>query len=216
MNYYLNETYFFDYSSDEIRSHLELAIHTSESLRDKVIHWYNYVRDTWVYDPHHIYLHKSQYRASAIANRKSAHCIDKSILFIAGMRAIGIPTRLHLAKVKNHISAERLIEKFGTDELAPHGYTSSYINDKWTKASPIFDKNLCKYLNVDTLEYNGSEDSIFQEFSKSGKKFMEYVEDYGAYADVPIEYIFEIMQTEYPTFKGNFSKVENPGSVFII
>ena len=62
-----------------------------------------------------------KYRASIIAQRNTGNCVDKSIILIASLRALGIPARLHLGKVKNHIAVERLIEKLGSNELTPHG-----------------------------------------------------------------------------------------------
>lgn len=197
---YTRETYTFDYSSENFQTHLDAAINNSTSDQEKLSAWYLYVRDTWAYDPYTIYLKEEKYKASSICERKACHCIDKTILFVSGLRAIGIPARIHLAKVKNHIAAERLIKKIGTDELAPHGFAGVYYDGKWTKASPIFDANLCRFLNVDVLEYDGTEDSIFQEFDKEGKQFMEYLEDYGMYEDLPFERIKDIMASEYPLY----------------
>lgn len=196
----LKETDILDYNSEIIQRHLQKATHTETTTQGKLIAWYLYVRDTWTYDPFTIYLNREKYVTSDIAQRKSAHCIDKSLIFISGARSMGIPARLHLAKVKNHIAAERIIQKVGTDELAPHGYVDIYFNNKWTKASPIFDKNLCKYLNVDPLDYDGNEDSIFQEYAKDGGRFMEYLEDYGSYDDLPLQRIKEIMMDVYPGY----------------
>ena len=195
---YTEETYYLNFTDKVFQEIFQKAIEGCNSDKERLKQWYLYVRDNWIYDPYTLYLTKEKYRASDIVTRKSGHCIDKSILFISGLRALNIPSSIHLAKVKNHISAERIIEKIGTDELSPHGYAGVYFEGKWTKASPIFDSNLCQYLNVYTLEYDGTEDSIFQEFNKEGAQFMEYLEDYGEYADVPFENIKEILAREYP------------------
>lgn len=197
---YLKETYFFDYNSTQIQEHLNKAIAGQITDNGRLTAWYLYVRDQWSYNPYKIYLNKKNYRASEIAERKSGHCIDKSIIFISGARAMNIPATLHLAKVKNHISAERITEKYGTDELAPHGFADVYFNGQWTKASPIFDQPLCKHLNVAPLDYDGTKDSIFQEFDKEGGQFMEYLEDYGSFDDVPVKRIQEIMLKVYGSY----------------
>lgn len=199
-NTFLEETYYLDYTQANFETHVQEATKDCTYDQERLIAWYLYVRDQWAYDPCTIYLEDEKYKASSICERKACHCIDKTILFMSGLRALGIPCRMHLAKVKNHISAERVIEKFGSDELAPHGYAGVYWNGNWTKASPIFDANLCRFLNVDTLEYDGTEDSIFQEFDKKGEQFMEYLEDYGAYDDVPMQRIKDIMAAEYPKY----------------
>lgn len=199
-NKFLEATFYFDYNSEGIQKHLKKVINVQKGVQEKLVAWYLYVRDNWAYDPYTIFLSPEKYKASSIIKRNEAHCIDKTTVFVTGLRAMGIPSRIRLAKVKNHISAERIIEKLGTDELAPHGYAEVYFNEKWTKASPIFDANLCRFLNVDTLAYNGMKDSVFQEFDKEGGRFMEYLEDYGPFADLPFERIKEIMAMEYPKF----------------
>lgn len=70
--------------------------------------------------------------------------MDKSIVLIVCLRALGIPARIHLAKVKNHIGVERLTEKFGTNELTNHGMVNVYIDGKWLKISPAFNASMCK------------------------------------------------------------------------
>jgi hypothetical protein len=67
---------------------------------------------------------------------------------IAGFRALGILARLQLGKVKNHIGVVRLTEKFGTNELIPHGMVNVNLNNRWLKVSPAFNKSLCRMYNV--------------------------------------------------------------------
>ena len=110
------------------------------------------------------------------------------------------------AKVKNHIATERLEQFLQTNELVPHGIVELYLNEKWVKCTPAFNKSLCDKLGVDVLEFDGENDSIFQEYDRKGAVFMEYLEDYGHYDDVPIGFIEKIMRQYYPHIfdeKGN-------------
>ena len=50
------------------------------------------------------------------------------------------------------------------------------------------------------MEFDGQNDSVFQEFDKEGGVFMEYLEDYGNFADVPFDLIFNLMKQHYPHF----------------
>lgn len=52
--------------------------------------------------------------------------------------------------------------------------------------------------NVGALDFNGTEDSIFQEFNKDQTKFMTYVEDYGSFQDLPFDFIKETFKNNYP------------------
>ncbi len=202
---YLEETYYFDYNTESIQNIIKDLKESTLTQKEKAKQLYLKIRDLWRYDPYLIHLTKEGYKASVIAEKNSGHCIDKSILLIACLRGLGIPARIHLAKVKNHIGVERLIEKFGTNELTPHGMVNIFLNDKWLKASPAFNKELCEKCNVEPLEFDGEQDSMFQEFNKEGSVFMEYLEDYGHFDDVPLGFIFNNMKEHYPEIVEKYS-----------
>lgn len=202
---YLASTYYFDYKEPEIQQIIRKFQTKVLTDKDKAKQLYLKIRDNWRYDPYRISFDKNSYKASVIANRKDGHCIEKSILLIACLRGLNIPARIHLAKVKNHIGVERLIEKFGSNEMTPHGMVNIYLDGKWLKASPAFNIELCKKCNVEPLDFDGENDSIFHEFDKNGNKFMEYLEDYGYFEDVPTEFIFENFKTNYPNIYKNLN-----------
>lgn len=192
------ETYFFDYSHPVIQKLIAPYKESSLSDKEKAVNLYLKVRDGWRYNPYDISFNKEKLKASSIAQKDHGHCIDKAILYIAGLRGLGIPAKLHLAKVKNHIAVERLTEKFGTNELTPHGMVDVYLNGKWIKATPAFNATLCERTGVAPLPFDGEQDSIFQEYNTEGSKFMEYLEDYGSFSDVPLAFIEQNMRTNYP------------------
>lgn len=66
------------------------------------------------------------------------------------------------------------------------------------KSSTAFNKELCKKFNVDVLDFDGTEDSVFQEYTKQNYKFMEYLEDYGHFEDVPLQFIIDTFKATYP------------------
>ncbi len=195
---YLTSTYYFDYETDEIQELVKELKTDILTKKEKAKRIYNKIRDEWRYDPYTLSFVKEGYVASTIAKKPKGHCIDKSILLITCLRALGIPARIHLAKVKNHIAVERLTEKFGTNELTPHGMVNLCLDDKWLKVSPAFNESLCKMCNVAPLEFDGDNDSIFQEYNNEGNEFMEYVEDYGHFEDVPLDFIFNNVKEHYP------------------
>lgn len=200
---YLSPTYYFDYETNEIQEIVGEFKIDALTLKEKAKLLYLKVRDSYRYDPYYLNFSKGHFRASNLAKQSKGHCIDKSIILIAGLRALGIPARIHLAKVKNHIGVERLTEKFGTNELTPHGMVDLQLNKKWLKASPAFNKSLCRMCNVEPLEFDGVNDSFFQEFNNEGKEFMEYLEDYGHFEDVPLDFIITNAKEHYPHIFGN-------------
>lgn len=201
-------TFYFDYESDEIKDFVKEFRSDTISKKEKAKRLYLKVRDTYRYDPYSLSFLKEHYRASYLVTQKKGHCIDKSIILIAGLRSLGIPARLHLAKVKNHIGVERLVEKFGTNELTPHGMVDLLLNDKWLKVSPAFNESLCAMCNVEPLDFDGENDSMFQEFNNEGMEFMEYLEDYGYFEDVPIDFMETNARAHYPHIFGEDKNIK--------
>lgn len=198
MDQYLKTTYYFDHEEESIQSlinDLKTAKYTS---RERAILIYEKVRDEWLYDPYTISLSKDNYKSSEIAERASGNCVEKSVLLISCLRALGIPARLHLGKVKNHLAVDRLMEKFGTNELTPHGMVNVYLNDQWLKMSPAFNSSLCKRFNVEPLSFDGITNSYLQQYNSEGSKFMEYTADYGFFEDVPVEFMVQNIKENYP------------------
>ncbi|PCI34076.1 MAG: transglutaminase [Flavobacteriaceae bacterium] len=197
---HIKETYYFDYSSDIIQEIVKKLDKTAgESDLDYAVKAYTFVRDFWTYYPYRFSLKKEDWKSSKIASQKEGHCLDKSIILISILRAKNIPARLGLSRVKNHIAVAQIIEKFGSDELVPHGYVEIYLEGKWVKATPAFNKELCQKLGVHALDFDGETDAVFQEFdAKCANSFMEYLEDYGTFDEVPLEYMFKLMCDTYP------------------
>ncbi|MGB9629851.1 MAG: transglutaminase, partial [Thermodesulfobacteriota bacterium] len=104
-------------------------------------------------------------------------------------RACGIPSRIGLADVRNHLTTHQLLEFIGTDLFVYHGFVEFYLEGKWVKATPAFNRTLCERHHVPPLEFNGREDSLFQPYNLKNQKFMEYVAFHGVYADVPVDQI---------------------------
>ena len=199
---YLDSTYFLDFEDQLIQKIIAEFDSEVLSQKEKAIGLYLKIRDGWRYDPYSISLKKEHYKASNIASKSSGNCVDKSVLLVACLRALSIPARIHLGKVKNHIAVERLIEKFGSNELTPHGMVNVQLNGKWLKMSPAFNKELCERFKVEPLDFDGENDSFLQQYNIEGSLFMEYTEDYGFFEDVPVEFMKQNVQEHYPHIFG--------------
>jgi transglutaminase-like putative cysteine protease len=165
---------------------------------------YHAIRDGYRYNPWEVSLTQDGYRASAVVDRtfqRGGHCIDKALLLAAGARALGIPSRLHFANVRNHIGTAKLSAKLGTDLLVFHGYAELFLEGRWVAATPAFNRELCAHLQVPPLEWDGRSDAIFQAYSPDGTRFMEYVQDHGTFPDVPFALMMSEWARHYPSLK---------------
>lgn len=199
----INPTVHLDYLSAEVNTFLLNLPLEGKTEKDKVILIYNKVRDYFLYDPYKLDLRADELVASKILLKKRAWCVEKSIVMAACLRKIGIPCKLGYANVVNHIGTEKLSVLLKSKTIACHGYVNMFLDGKWVKATPSFDKRICKLLKVSPLDFNGEEDSLFQEF-RANEKFMEYEKYLGEYYDVPVNMINQEMKNNYPhLFKEN-------------
>lgn len=156
------------------------------------------VRDGIKYDPYVDYNDREIYRASSVLARGASYCVGKASLYAALCRAAGIPARIGLADVKNHLATPRLIEAVGTDLFAYHGFVEVMPRETWVKATPTFNVTLCQKLGVPTLDFSGDQDALLQPFDSSGREFMSYVAQHGTFFDVPVKFLIGEMRRLYP------------------
>lgn len=159
---------------------------------------YYAVRDGFRYDPYAFSGTTAHLAASAVVEAGSGFCIPKAALLAATARAVGIPARLGFADVKNHLTSPRLMEMMGTDEFVYHGYTELWLDGRWIKATPAFNRSLCDKAGIQPLEFDGVSDSIFHPLDISGRTHMQYLRDHGSRADVPVEEILAAWRGAYP------------------
>ena len=166
--------------------------------RSRAVALFYAIRDRFPYDPYRIDLGPEAMRASALLERESGFCIPKAMLLAAGARVWGIPSRLGFADVRNHLTTEKLRRAMGGNLFVFHGFAELYLDGRWIKATPAFNRSLCEKFGVAPLEFDGRHDSLFQESDVEGNRFMEYVADRGHYADLPLEELCRVLEEAYP------------------
>ena len=164
---------------------------------EKVVAIYYAVRDQIRYDPYRIDLTVDGLKASTTLKAGYGWCVSKAVLLAACCRSMRIPARLGFADVRNHLSTARMRERMKTDIFYWHGYTEMLVEGNWVKATPAFNVELCKRFNLLPLEFDGRTDSLYHPFDASGNKHMEYVNQRGTYADVPISEIIQTFREKY-------------------
>lgn len=165
---------------------------------EKARRLYTAVRDEILYDPYVNYASPDVYRASACLRAGRGFCIGKAALLAAAARALGIPSRVGFADVRNHLATPRLLDLVGGDVFTWHGYTALYLDGRWVKATPTFNLWLCQRFGVRTLDFDGKNDALFHPFDSNGRRHMEYLRYHGEFADVPAERIMAAFRVNHP------------------
>lgn len=166
--------------------------------REKAIALYYAVRDRIRYDPYAIDLTDQGLKASTALLAGRGWCVPKAALLAAVCRAAGVPAKVGFADVKNHLSTERLRQTMQTDVFYWHGYTAILLDGAWVKATPAFNIELCEKFQLQPLDFDGREDSIYHPFDLNGNRHMEYLNLRGEMADVPADTLRSEFARLYP------------------
>jgi transglutaminase-like putative cysteine protease len=156
------------------------------------------VRDGVRYTAYNLDLRPEALRATHVLAEGRGWCVSKSVLLAALCRAERIPCRLGYANVRNHMATAKLLEVMGTDVFYYHGYNEVYLRGKWVKATTAFNRTLCDKARVGHLDFDGVRDSIYHPYDLAGHRYMEYLHEYGAFADVPYRELVAKFREVYP------------------
>jgi len=203
MKQYLTPTEFLDSDHDSVRAYAEKNTVGASNDIERAIKLYYAVRDDFQYDPYQLDLRRESLRASKLLTKKRGYCVEKAVLLAAAARSVGIPSRLSFYIVRNHIATEKLAKALEKDYLVFHGAAEMFLDGKWVKATPAFNRRLCDFLGVDAIEFDGTSDAIFQEYDRKGNVFMEYLHDYGAFEDMPYQMFLDELDKHYPHITNN-------------
>lgn len=195
---YLAATPYIDSDNETVRALAREIAGDELDAKAKAVKLYYAVRDRFLYDPYSIEISPDGMRASGVIGRGKGFCVNKALLLCALARAEGIPARIGLADVKNHLATERLLQLMGTDIFYYHGFSELFLDGKWVKATPAFNLALCEKFRVLPLDFDGETDSIFHAFDADDRRHMEYVADRGSFADLPFEELHAAMMQHYP------------------
>jgi transglutaminase-like putative cysteine protease len=203
MNPHLAATPFIDHEHPAVREFVARNSHAGSAPREQAVQLYYAVRDGFRYDPYRIDPTVQGLSASRVIESGHGWCVTKAVLLAACARALGIPARLGFADVKNHLTSQRLRETMGTDVFFWHGFTELWLNEKWVKATPAFNIELCDKACIKPLEFDGREDSIYHPFDKAGRKHMEYLNLRGSFDDVPMQAMLATFVQQYGAAAAN-------------
>jgi transglutaminase-like putative cysteine protease len=194
---YLTPTAIIDSDNRTVMEYARVTAGNARDPAEKAIRLFYAVRDGIWYDPYTPFHRPEHYRASAVLERGRGFCIPKAALLCALGRACEIPSRIGFATVRNHLATRQLLDFIGTDLFVYHGYTEFLLGDRWVKATPTFNRELCLRHRVAPLAFDGRTDAVFQAYNEEKRQFMEYVDDHGVYPDVPVETVVAAWKAVY-------------------
>ncbi|SEL36220.1 Transglutaminase-like superfamily protein [Atopomonas hussainii] len=201
MHAFLNPSTYIDSDHPAVMAFAEQHRGSDASPVAQAVALYYAVRDEIRYNPYVFSFDDATFKASHAVVQGESYCVPKAALLAACARHCGIPARIGLADVRNHLSTPRLIEALGSDVFAMHGFTELYLNERWVKATPTFNQALCRLMKVAPLDFNGHDDSVFHAFNGAGHKHMEYLRQHGSFADVPVAMAKAYLLDFYPKFQ---------------
>ena len=189
MEKYLKSTFFIDCDTSSIK---EKAQQLTEGRRQnvaKVKSFFYFVRDEIRYNPYLSKHLREDFRASNVLNTGEGYCVQKAVLLVALTRAVGIPSRLGFAVIRNNLMPYKLYQVMKTNIFPWHGYAELHLKGKWVKATPAFDLKMCQENNIVPVEFDGQSDAKFHLYNQVGKLHIEYLRDRGPFDDVPLDQI---------------------------
>lgn len=209
MDQYLQPTEFLDFNRKKVK---EKAFEITKGLKndkEKAIALFYWVRNEIKYNAFTYYPKiKANLKASVTMRRKTGFCMSKATLLSTLARAVGIPARIHMVDIINHKISQKFRDLMGTAAFYCHAYSELYLDGKWVKATPVFDELTCiKGKFYPMIEFDGENNALFETHDANGNIFVEYIGDWGSFADVPIKKIDEIFTEKYPDWYndiGNF------------
>ncbi|MHA1489592.1 MAG: transglutaminase-like domain-containing protein [Promethearchaeota archaeon] len=198
---YLQPTKFLNFNNPNVK---RKALEITKGLKtdkEKVRALFYWVRDEIKYNMMtYVPQVKSNFKASVTLRRRYGFCVSKAILLSTFSRAQqpGIPARIHLVDIINHKISQKVIDLMGTNVMHYHGYSELYIDGKWIKAAPVFDQaTAIKNGFLPMTEFDGENNALFPHNSTDGSIFVEYTEDRGIYADLPLDDIEKVFNEKY-------------------
>ena len=198
MDEYLQPGRFIDSDHPEVIAFAERNRGASADLREQAVSLYYAVRDQVRYNPYTFSRDPQTLKASHALSAGESYCVPKALLLAACARHCGIPARIGLADVRNHLATPRLLALLRSEVFAMHSYTELYLAGRWVKATPAFNLALCRVFKVEPLAFDGLNDSVFHPCNQQGERYMEYLQDHGQFAELPLELFFSHLAACYP------------------
>ncbi|MFC8527684.1 transglutaminase family protein [Nocardia sp. NPDC057227] len=200
----------FDHTSAEVQEFVDSVPRgRSPSDIERAVALYYAVRDGIFYEVFGTDLSPDGLRASSVVTAGRGFCLHKSILYVAALRATGIPAQLVAGHVVNHLASPELLSLVGGEQFL-HWLTRVRLDGRWVYATPVFNKLLCKLYRIEPLDFDGRADSLFQPYAAG--EAMRFLGDKQHFADPGYPELLELVTAAHPAMLGADLRVPALGS----
>lgn len=193
----LSPTFYIDCDHPEIRKAVQSITTGCRDQVEAIQKIFLFVRDQIPYNMYAVTGNKDYYKASKILELGTGFCVQKAILFTALGRAAGIPGRLVLVAIRNHLTPPDVIPLLGGDVFFPHAYSQFFIEGRWINVAATYDKPLCERIGAAVPEFDGRSDTLLPKTDLAGRQFIEYIANYGTFDDLPWDFIRDKLPEYY-------------------
>lgn len=155
MSHFLFETPLLDFNTPRIQELVSNHQWNTLNENEKILSIYNYVRDTIAFG----YNKADGMAASQVIRDGYGQCNTKGILFMALLRAVGIPCRIHGFTIDKKLqkgALKGLYYQLSPKEIL-HSWVEVYCNEKWFNLEGfILDVPYLTKLQQKFKDHNGS------------------------------------------------------------
>ena len=139
MQDYVNPTKFCDCDCEEVKQKAEELTKDIRSPKEAAMMIFNYVRDQFP-----LAVGRTDVKASTTLKEGKGHCLTKTNLQVALLRAIGIPARYHQVVLHKDVLKELISDflyKGLGEEIWFHPWCECYLSGKWIACDLYLDKD---------------------------------------------------------------------------
>lgn len=191
-------TNFLDYTAPEVAEFVDRVVPSGADRTEQAVGLYYAVRDGIRYEIYGADLSRNGFRASQVLRARTGMCLHKSVLYAACLRLIGVPSRLVLTDVRNHLASARLRSVMGGEVFRHHCLTSAFFDGRWIWATPVFGRTLCRLYRIAQLDFDGRHDSVHHPFDLQGRRYMEFLRVHGEFDDLPYDRVIADLRAAHP------------------